>query len=308
MEVRSLRRSISVSLLIHALFALVCFYLLSHSPKFVAPPKWTYLEVNPPAKTLPKKDAKKADEDESVRRQIVQTADGQKVEKAKKDAFLGEKNQVVDLETVGKRHETVMGHTAAPAKPTVKTSTEKKAAVAEVKPEPVSAGKELSRFGLPILPKLEPKKDGQQAEEESKPDAPQWAEQGSTPEDYVKGVKEGDRTALNTKEFVFYGYYQRIRSRLDRAWVPILREKLVRFYRSGRQLASDMDHTTRILVVLNDQGEIVRVQIQKESGTEDLDEAAVKAFNSAGPFPNPPRGIIDANREIQIPWEFILKT
>ena len=84
---------------------------------------------------------------------------------------------------------------------------------------------------------------------------------GSMPEDYVKGMKESDRTALNTKEYVFYGYFQRIRERLDRAWVPILRDRLVKMYRMGRSLASDMDHITQVIVVLNPQGEIMRVQV-----------------------------------------------
>jgi len=39
-----------------------------------------------------------------------------------------------------------------------------------------------------------------------------------------------------------------------------------------------------------------------------LADAAVKAFNQAGPFPNPPQGIIDSSGEIKVPWEFILRT
>jgi protein TonB len=157
----------------------------------------------------------------------------------------------------------------------------------------------LSGLAVPIIPP----KEAKQAEPQ-----PNWADVGSLPQDYVKGLKESEKTALNTKEYVFYGYFQRIRERLDRAWVPILREKLVKLWRTGRQLASDMDHTTQVLVILNKTGEIVRVQVVSESGTGDLDDAAVRAFNQAGPFPNPPKGIIDPNGEIQIPWQFVLKT
>jgi protein TonB len=121
-------------------------------------------------------------------------------------------------------------------------------------------------------------------------------------------MKESDRTALNTKEYQFYGYFQRIRQRLDRAWVPILKEKLASYYRQGRQLASDMDHITKVVVILNENGEIVRVKIVSESGTRELDDAAVNAFNQAGPFPNPPHGMVDTNHEVQVPWDFILKT
>ena len=95
---------------------------------------------------------------------------------------------------------------------------------------------------------------------------------------------------------------------MDRAWVPILRQRLLKLYRRGRHLASDTDHSTRVLVVLNGEGEVTRVQMISESGTSDLDEAAIAAFNEAGPFPNPPKGIINSNGEVEIPWEFILKT
>ena len=135
-----------------------------------------------------------------------------------------------------------------------------------------------------------------------------WATPGTRPEDYVPGMKESDRTALNTQEFKFYGYFQRIRDRLDRAWVPVLREKLGAYYRSGRLLTSDMDHITKVLVVLNGQGEIVKVIILRESGTQELDSAAIAAFNKAGPFPNPPKGIVDRDKEVKIPWDFVLKT
>ena len=36
--------------------------------------------------------------------------------------------------------------------------------------------------------------------------------------------------------------------------------------------------------------------------------AAVDAFNDAGPFPDPPAGLVDQNGQIQIPWDFILQS
>jgi protein TonB len=161
----------------------------------------------------------------------------------------------------------------------------------------------IKELGIPILPM---QKEATPQTEAA--DQPQWAGQANVPQDYVRGVRESEKTLLNTKEYVFFGYFQRIRERLDRAWVPILKQRLLKFYRKGRHLASDTDHSTRVLVVLNSEGEVVRVQVINESGTADLDEAAVSAFNEAGPFPNPPRGIVNPNGEVEIPWEFILKT
>ncbi len=279
----SLRFSISLSIVVHFVFFLLCSYLLSRQAEMATPSRLTWIELQPDVtRHLEQKNAE-------IRRQIVQTVKGEKVEQAPDKAFLGEQNQRVDRQTVNKERMTAMGRTQQAARPKAAQAQE----LADLLRE-----KPLSKYGIPIVPST-----SQRA-----PAVEQWAEQGKSPQDYVKGIRESDRTALNTKEFVFYGYFQRIRERLDRAWVPILREKLGKYYRSGRQLASDMDHVTRVLVILNGGGEIVKVRVLGESGTRDLDDAAVKAFNEAGPFPNPPKGIVNANGEIEIPWEFVLKT
>jgi protein TonB len=225
----------------------------------------------------------------SQKNRIVQTSPAEKVEKPEPDSYLSWQNQQVDRATVSKNKRTVIGEeqkankNSSLSKNNVKNSSKV--------PPP------LSKLGVAIA-----------QPEQKKMDQPQWASPGARPEDYIEGLAESDRTALSTREYVFYGYFQRIRERLDRAWVPILREKLIAYYRTGRQLAGSMSHTTKVIVVLDEKGEIVRVELVSESGTRDLDDAAVNAFNRAGPFPNPPKGIIDTNRQIRIPWDFVLNT
>ncbi len=222
-------------------------------------------------------------ENELKKKRMVQSEVAEKINQAKPDVFLGRQNQRVDRETVNQKKTIEIGRSTQVASRTVKRKAQLKI---------------LSHLGVQVTP----------AERFAASEQPQWATPGTRPEDYIKGMRESDRTALNTSEYLFYTYYQRIRERLDRAWVPILREKLGVYYGSGRRLAGDMDHTTKVMVVLNGQGEIVRVLLASESGTRDLDDAAVSAFNKAGPFPNPPRGMVDANGEVHIPWDFILKT
>jgi protein TonB len=169
----------------------------------------------------------------------------------------------------------------------------------------------LKQFGLPILPEQR-KVDFSRAPAVQR--GPYQAGQekaamDSTPAgEYVKGLKESDVTALNTREYVFFGFFQRIRERLDLAWSRLLYDHLSRIARQGRMIASERDHTTRLLVVMNAEGKITRVQVLEESGTFDLDDAAVKAFNQAGPFPNPPKGLVDSSGSIEIRWDFILRT
>lgn len=268
--------SFCLSVLFHAVCLIALLLLLKYDSSLVNLEKvsknaWVQVEVMPE-----KKNDQEVPKD---KKRVVQTEKGQKVEVAQADANLGAENQQVDRQTVSKSRSSRMG-------------TSKNARQIEKFPT-----KNLSDFGLKLFTATK-----------TRPEESNWATPGTRPEDYILGMQESDRTALNTKEFKFFGYFQRIRARLDRAWVPVLREKLATYYRSGRQLASDMDHLTKVLVVLNGQGEIVRVVVLGESGTQELDSAAVAAFNKAGPFPNPPKGIVDQDSEVKIPWDFVLKT
>lgn len=288
MGVQRLRSSISISVVVHVFLFFACALLIRQRAAEMPHQTWIEIQTDRVEKTA---EAEKSEQN----RRIVQTERASPTEKVPDQVFLGERNQVTDHQTVNKDRAITMAKSPSAAiekaqRETAKILTEFQRAT------------QLNQLGLPVMSLL------RQKAAQPVRDEPRWAEASQTPQDYIKGIKESERTVLNTKEYVFYGYYQRIRERLDRAWVPILREKLVRFYHAGRQLASDMDHSTRVLVVLNNRGEIVRVQVLSESGTQDLDEAAISAFNRAGPFPNPPKGIVDTNGEIQIPWEFILKT
>lgn len=290
MEVGSFRSSFLISLGLHAGLMFACVLLwtkrAAHQPERPA----TFVEIV----RIPDKS----------RQQIVQSPSSKESDKPKKDSFLGEKNQVVDRETVSRGNPTV-GSQAAPNQPLSKESSKSSSKQALSAPLLEKSIPSVKSLGIPIMPLLRDFADGKGLEREQ---GPEWASPGFRAQDWIKGLKESDRTALNTREYVYFGYYQRIRKRLDLAWIPILREKLIRIYRSGRRLANDIEYSTQVLVVMNNKGEIVRVQVINESGRIDLDEAAVRAFNRAGPFPNPPNGIVDANGEIQIPWEFVLHT
>jgi TonB family protein len=287
MGVAPLRSSISLSVVLHALLFTAWAVLAGKQAAKNAGREWVQIELAP---TVTKTQTK----DDDTRR-VVQTEAGRKVQTAPEKAQLGERNQVVDRETVSKTRAIQVGRATRPAPaPRPRASS---AGQERVAPAP-----SLSQLGVPIVPRGSSERATAPEWRSADPSAPAAAA------DYIYGMKESDRTALNTREFVFYGYFQRIRQRLDRSWNTSLKDQLNRLYRTGRKLASDMDHQTRILVTLNGAGEVVRVQVLEESGTRDLDEAAVRAFNQAGPFPNPPRGIVDAQGLIRIRWDFVLRT
>lgn len=235
------------------------------------------------------------DDGQQKNNEMVESATGEEVEQAKKEAYLSDKNRRVDEEVVAKNS----GEDSAVARATTPPSKTHK---------PVVATPELKNLGIGLLSKKT------ETSENRNNDNPTWVDPGAVgyhavPKgSYVRGLKEGEATALNTKEFVFFGYFQRIRKQLDLSWKPILHGALTKRYRRGRTIASEMNYVTRTLVTLNTTGHVIAVRVLEESGTLELDDAAVKAFNDAGPFPNPPTDLVDQEGEVKVRWDFILRT
>lgn len=127
-------------------------------------------------------------------------------------------------------------------------------------------------------------------------------------DDYLKDVAVGAETLLKTREFVYYSYYNRIKSKLRQHWEPRIKKKIVKILRKGRSIASTRDKITRLVITLDSSGQLKRIQVKNASGYNDLDDAAIEAFRAAAPFPNPPNGIISSSGEVEIPWDFVLET
>lgn len=129
----------------------------------------------------------------------------------------------------------------------------------------------------------------------------------SATDDHLKNIATGMQTLLSTREFVYYSYYNRIKDKLRQYWEPKIKEKMERILRQGRTIASSNDRITKIVIILDENGTLQRVQVIGASGVQDLDEAAVEAFKAAAPFPNPPKGIVEEDGFIRIRWDFILE-
>lgn len=127
--------------------------------------------------------------------------------------------------------------------------------------------------------------------------------------DYVKDVDQGLETLLNTREFKYYSYYNRIRRQLAQHWEGRVREKLSKMYKEKRGPANmNEDRITKVIVILNQKGTLVSVKVLSDSGLRDLDDAAIEAFRAAAPFPNPPNGIVESDGTVKIRWDFVLES
>ena len=230
------------------------------------------------------------------KRQIVQSDDPDSIEKPKDPSYLSDKDRTFDREsvarTVDKFNKGSKGSTAKPKK-------------------------ELSLSDLSTFDKNhDPLKEAALAQNKPKKSSP--AEQGtnsgdpnnrgiSSTNDYVEGVPLGDLTYLNTVEYKYYGFYHRIRQKLEQFWGRSIHEKAESILKEGRRIASEENLITALVVTLNEAGEIVDVTIKGSSGVKELDDAAVESFNDAGPFPNPPKGLVQ-NGRVQIEWGFVVNT
>ncbi len=126
-------------------------------------------------------------------------------------------------------------------------------------------------------------------------------------DDDLRDVQQGDRTILSTREFRYFSYYNRIKELLRQYWKPNVERQIARLWGKGKQVNDD-ELVTRVLVLLDGEGKIQKISRIATSGISEIDEAAVEAFQRAGPFPNPPKGIVEDDGFVRIRWDFILKT
>ncbi len=306
------RNSLIISLLLHLLVAL-CVWL---QPKFLlpkpAPKKIVELELMDPDQLMKKFKAV----DKNKIGQIVEQDRSVNEEVPKESKFLSKKNQQVEKETQAElkdkfRNSPTLGGVV---KPQVKAGQQQAKQEPQQEPQQEKVEKKPAKQlvtnehgvkGLPALKDLKPIfKIGPKPQQDEQAEG--GSEGPSATDDHLK-VANGMQTLLNTREFIYYSYYQRIKDKLRQYWEPKIKEKMERILRQGRTIASQSDRITKIVILLDNHGKLIKVQVVGASGVEDLDQAAVEAFQAAAPFPNPPHGIVEDDGLIRIRWDFILE-
>lgn len=134
------------------------------------------------------------------------------------------------------------------------------------------------------------------------------AAEASMTNDNLQNVENEFLTRLNTREYKYYGYYTRIKNQLNQWWVPQVQQKFTKMMRQGRTIASENSKVTKLVIVLNGKGNLVKVQVLAASGVRDLDDAAIEAFRQAAPFPNPPKGMVERDGTVKIRWDCVVES
>jgi TonB family protein len=107
--------------------------------------------------------------------------------------------------------------------------------------------------------------------------------------------KKGSQTLLNTKEFQYASYILRVRRLVQFYWNQNI-ENLPASVRLAKP-----EYTTVVNAVLDGDGTLEKCEVTTESGSVELDDAVVRAFKVAGPFPNPPEGLVEKDGRVYLP-------
>ncbi len=126
----------------------------------------------------------------------------------------------------------------------------------------------------------------------------------STSADYIPHVKLAAATALNTDQFVYYTYYERLGRKLKPRWIQRVRSWISR--RSLRDVSAARQKTryTGIEVLLSKEGYVKKIILTKSSGLKNLDQVAIEAFKASSPILNPPKGLVQDDGLIHIHYGF----
>jgi len=129
----------------------------------------------------------------------------------------------------------------------------------------------------------------------------------SATDDYLKGVSIGPNTLLNTQEFKYYGFYERIRELLVDRWKTHIQREIAmqRGLASENRGLSTGSKITSLIVKLDEKGFIKGIEKVGLSGIERFDKAAIQSFHEAAPFPHPPQEMLK-DGTLDIRWDFVV--
>ncbi len=128
---------------------------------------------------------------------------------------------------------------------------------------------------------------------------------GAAPNDHLQDVEQGEGTFLNTREWKYATFFNRVKQAVGRTWDP--NEPLRQRDPTG-EIYGGRDRYTILDITLGGDGLVKDIKVQRSSGVDFLDEAAIVSFRRAQPFPNPPPGLMGKDGTVTFPFGFYLET
>jgi TonB family protein len=120
--------------------------------------------------------------------------------------------------------------------------------------------------------------------------------------DHLDAVDSGDETALNAKRWVYASFFNRLKRQVAQNWEPT---GVWRRHDPSGSVYGFKSRVTQLRVSLDGNGKLAKAPtVVHASGVDVLDEEAVRAFEAAAPFPNPPGGLVQADGQITFEFSF----
>ncbi|NTX14250.1 energy transducer TonB [Myxococcus sp. CA051A] len=127
---------------------------------------------------------------------------------------------------------------------------------------------------------------------------------GAAPNDHLRDVDEGDGTLLNSREWKYASFFNRVKQSVGMHWKP--NETLRRRDPTGNMFTGK-DRHTMLEITLDEKGRVTNIEVEKSSGLDFLDMEAVSSFQRAQPFPNPPPGLLNDDSKVRFSFGFFLE-
>ncbi|MFY2558562.1 TonB family protein [Corallococcus terminator] len=127
---------------------------------------------------------------------------------------------------------------------------------------------------------------------------------GAAPNDHLRDVDEGDGTLLNSREWKYASFFNRVKQSVGMHWKP--NETLRRRDPTGNMFTGKDRHTL-LEITLDEKGRVTNIEVEKSSGLDFLDMEAVSSFQRAQPFPNPPPGLLSDDSKVRFSFGFFLE-
>jgi TonB family protein len=119
--------------------------------------------------------------------------------------------------------------------------------------------------------------------------------------DHLEDVDNGDETALSSKRWIYASFFNRLKRQVAQNWDP---GSVWRRSDPNGTVYGFKTRVTEVRVSLSKRGELSKIVVTAPCGVTDLDDEAVRAFHAAGPFPNPPEGLVAKDNLITFAFSF----
>ncbi len=127
----------------------------------------------------------------------------------------------------------------------------------------------------------------------------------SASDDFIVGATIGPMTILNTQEFKYFSYYNRIKDKVVENWRPLIR-KAIKQVKSNEKKYGALTvglKITKLAITLDEKGEIIALDYVGICGIEPFDLTAKKSFQISAPFASPPAELVQ-NGRFNLRWDF----